>query len=487
MCKILIIDEGKHCLDDLAAKTTDLKIEVHSVSSLNEGQRVSREGGFDIILMRDFVNGHASCKIIQELKNVSSMPEILVYTSGGNPEHAEFALEGGAWDYIIDSEPEKILPDMIRRVVRYRRSKSSSVEHEQRQVRDQLHEHGIVGSSAAIQNCLNMVVRVGQSDASVLITGETGTGKELFATAIHTISGRSAGNLTIIDCAALPSTLVESILFGHAKGSFTGADRSQKGLIKQADGGTLFLDEIGEMPLEIQKKFLRVLQERKYLPVGSSNTETSDFRLIAATNKDLEEMAAKGEFREDLLFRLKTFQLELPPLRIRKIDIAELAYYFRNLYSKRNKLHKKKLSTDYLMTLNQYEWPGNVRELFQAVEYSLADGQYSTILESAHLPINIRLAVTKQKLKRKQEQPHDKQKTELPEKLAAMPTIKEARDKAIREHERRYLERLLALVGDDIKQCCKTTGLSRSRLYDLLKKHDLSRKFTAPRNPEEKR
>ncbi len=483
MYKILVIDEEKRCADGLAANAARLKVEVHLAATLDEGKRISEDDSFDVILMRDIVEGCASCNILQELKNVSSMPEVLIYTSGGNPQHAELALEGGAWDYIIDSEPEKILPDMVKRVVRYRRNKSSSAEEEQRRVRDQLHQHGIIGSSAAIQNCINMVAKIGQSDASVLITGETGTGKELFATAIHHISARSAGNLTIIDCTALPSTLVESILFGHAKGSFTGADKSQKGLIKQADGGTLFLDEIGEMPLEIQKKFLRVLQEQTYLPVGSSKAETSNFRLIAATNKDLEEMVARGEFREDLLFRLKTFQLELPPLRIRKIDIAELAYYFRNLYSKRNKLNKKKLSTDYLITLNQYEWPGNVRELFQAVEYSLADAKDSTILESAHLPVNIRLAVTKQKLERRKEQPPSKQENVLPENLTAMPTIKEDREKIIREQERRYLERLLKLTNGDIKLCCKTAGLSRSRLYDLLKKYDLSQNSTTLHTP----
>ncbi|HKJ64174.1 MAG TPA: sigma 54-interacting transcriptional regulator, partial [Desulfopila sp.] len=301
---------------------------------------------------------------------------------------------------------------------------------------------------------------------------------------IHNISARSTRNMTIIDCAALPSTLVESILFGHAKGSFTGADKAQKGLVKQADGGTLFLDEIGEMPLEIQKKFLRVLQEQKYLPVGSSTPETSNFRLIAATNKDLEDMVEKGEFRGDLLFRLKTFNLELPPLRIRKIDVAELAYYFRNLYSKRHKLHKKKLSTDYLMTLNQYEWPGNVRELFQAVEYSFTDARDSTILESAHLPVNIRLAVTKQKMRQSNQSPPE-QERDLPENLASMPTLKEDRDQTIQVQERRYLERLLKLSDGDIKQCCKTAGLSRSRLYDLFKKYDLNQKTTTLHSREE--
>lgn len=455
---------------------TTLDLEIYHLSDLKEGVHCSEEEKAEIVLMRDIVKGHPSCFVIEDIQNTSFMPDVLIYTEEGDAEHAEYALEGGAWDYVVDVSLAEKLPDMLRRLVRYRRNKEQGKEERRQEVRQQLQHHGIIGSSAAMQNCLNMIARVGQSDASVLITGETGTGKELFTSAIHDISPRQRNNLTIIDCAALPSTLVESILFGHAKGAFTGADKSQKGLVKQADGGTLFLDEIGEMPLEIQKKFLRVLQEQKYLPVGSSSAEKSDFRLIAATNRNLEAMVEEGTFREDLLFRLKTFQLELPPLRSRRADIAELTYHFRNIYCRKNKLKRKKLATDYLMLLSQYHWPGNVRELFQAVEYSITEARESTILEAAHLPVNIRLSVTKQKLQKNEKKQKEQSQTYLPGQLSSMPTMKDDRERAIEAQEKNYLERLLQLSEGDIKQCCETAGLSRSRLYDLLKKYNLSQK-----------
>jgi two-component system NtrC family response regulator len=480
LVKALVIDENKHTADILLRDAARLGIEIYSADTIEEGLlacQVDGEG-FDVVLMRDMVSGHASCFAIQDFRSTLPAPEILIFTEHGDSQHAEHALENGAWDYIVDPFPEKKLTDMLRRVLRYRHSKSHNFEETQREVREQLQYHGIIGSSIAIKNCVNLVAGIAQSDASVLITGETGTGKDLFASAIHNISSRSRKNLTIVDCAALPSTLVESILFGHAKGSFTGADKTQKGLINQADGGTLFLDEIGEMPLEIQKKFLRVLQEREYLPVGSNVPESSDFRLIAATNKNLEAMVEGGTFREDLLFRLKTFQLELPPLRMRRTDISELVYYFRNRYSKRYKLTKKKFSTDYLLMLNRYEWPGNVRELFQAVEYSLTDANQSTILEPVHLPLNIRLSVTKQKLEKLKESPAVSDETVMPNDLSLMPTMKENRERAIQVQEKQYLQNLLRMTGGDIKKCCETADLSRSRLYDLLKKYGLSQNST---------
>lgn len=478
--KALVIDEITTIADSLLRIAPSLDVEIHSVVTLEEGLRACRDDEvvFDVVLMRDIVSGDASCFAIQDFLATPFSPEILIYTDKGDPGHVDHALEGGAWDYIIDPHPENILPDMLRRVLRYCNSKSDVFKALQQEVREQLQDYGIIGSSKAIQNCLNIVTSLAQSDANALITGETGTGKELFAQAIHGISPRSHNNLTIVDCAALPSTLVESILFGHAKGSFTGADKNRKGLIKQADGGTLFLDEIGEMPLEIQKKFLRVLQEREYLPVGSIVPESSDFRLIAATNKDLEAMVEEGTFRDDLLFRLRTFQLELPPLRNRRADIAELAYSFRNRYCNSRKLKKKKLSTDYLMTLKKYEWPGNVRELFQAVEYSITDALESTIMEPVHLPLKIRLAVTKKKLEKNRNQPTILTESALPDNFSSLPTIKEDRERAIQVQEKQYLETLLSVTEGDIKQCCETAGLSRSRLYDLLKKYGLSQNST---------
>jgi two-component system, NtrC family, response regulator len=336
--------------------------------------------------------------------------------------------------------------------------------------------HGIIGRSKAIQNCLNLMARISQSDGNVLIAGESGTGKELFATAIHNFSPRAKKGMIIVDCAALPPTLVESILFGHAKGSFTGADKSQVGLVKQADGGTLFLDEIGELPLEIQKKFLRVIQERRYRPVGGNVEIESNFRLIAATNKDLQAMAEQGAFREDLLYRLRTFHLELPPLRTRVADITELAYYFRDNYCKCRKLKKKQFSSDYLTILTQYEWPGNVRELFQTIEHSLNDALDSTTLYPKQLPVRIRVQVTRKKLAN-QENPGTPTETAggSPITPTALGSLKEARERVIEIEEKKYLERLLAMTNGNVKQSCEIAELSRSRFYDLLKKYQLTK------------
>jgi len=474
---ILIIDNDPRVFDILLKCKDKLDVLLSYAPTLQEGLKKFHSSNCQIILMRDSLPDGYACYAIQDFHNRTQVPEIIIYSTNGDPEHAEVALKSGAWDYIIGPSPEHFLPDLVQRALRYRHSKKDVEPLAQNEIRDQLKHHGIIGHSPAIQKCINFAAKVAQSDSNVLITGDTGTGKELFAAVIHNLSNRASKHLTIVDCAALPSTLVESILFGHAKGSFTGADRAQAGIIKQSDGGTLFLDEVAEMPTEIQKKFLRVIQERKYLPVGSSVETKSDFRLIAATNKDLYAMVEEGTFREDLLFRLKTFHLELPPLRMRATDIAELVYYYRDLYCKRNKLKKKKLSSDYIMFLSQYDWPGNVRELFQAIECSIANAQDSTILYSKHLPLNIRIQIAKNKIKEidipeSEDDEPDSAQTELQD----MPTIKGARDIAIAKQEKKYLNQLLALSKGNIKKCCDTSGLSRSRLYDLLKKYQLSHK-----------
>jgi two-component system NtrC family response regulator len=444
-------------------------------STLQKGLQITRSSPCDVILVRDILPDGAACYEIESLLEPYS-PEIIIYTTAGNADHAEHALKCGVWDYVIDPRPEDCLPELLGRALRFHQSKKNDSQGEEQEIRTELSGHGIIGRSKAMQNCLNLAARISQSDANVLITGESGTGKELFAAAIHNFSSRSQKKLTIVDCASLPSTLVESILFGHAKGSFTGADKAQQGLIMQSDGGTLFLDEVGEMPLEIQKKFLRVIQERTYRPVGSNVELKSDFRLIAATNRDLQAMAKEGLFREDLLFRLKTFHLELPPLRNRSSDITELAYYFRDNYCKIRKLKKKKFSPDYLMVLNQYEWPGNVRELFQAIERSITEAQDSTTLYPQHLPMRIRVQVTRKKLLNQGKTDPGAVKIDVGgQHPQTMVSLKEARDRAIEIEEKKYLERLLAFTDGNIKKCCEISELSRSRLYDLLKKYQLSK------------
>jgi two-component system NtrC family response regulator len=368
--------------------------------------------------------------------------------------------------------------------MRYREEKQGKAEDRRTAAFAELQGEGIVGSSSIMQSCLNIVAKAAQSEANILITGESGTGKELFASAIHKISPRANKRFVIVDCAALPGELVESILFGHEKGAFTGAAKNKSGLVEQAHNGTLFLDEVGELPLDLQKKFLRVLQERSFLPVGGTEQIRSDFRLIAATNKDLDLLQKNGGFREDLLYRLKTFHLELPPLRIRASDITELAYYFRSLYSERTKEKEKSFSPDFLMVLKQYNWPGNVRELFQSLERSLtAAGDHDT-LYPLHLPTNIRVAVTRQVLdaRRGRTEKPDKDKPVRPIDAGNHfsgdnpPTLQEVRQQAIDAEEKRYLQRLMEFTKGDIKKSCRISKLSRSRLYDLLKKYQLTSK-----------
>jgi two-component system NtrC family response regulator len=247
---------------------------------------------------------------LPSLREASSSPEVIIITGAGDPDGAELAIKSGAWDYVqkgATSIKDMMLP--LTRAMEYikeKRTKRPPIV---------LKRAGIAGDSRAIRECLDLVSQAASSQTSVLLTGETGTGKELFARAIHENSSRASKSMVVVDCTALPDTLVEGLLFGHEKGAFTGADKTQEGLIQQADGGTLFLDEIGELPLTVQKTFLRVFAGTPFSTDGGQKERESDFRLVAATNRDLEQMVREGQFRQDLLYRLKAFSIELPPLR----------------------------------------------------------------------------------------------------------------------------------------------------------------------------
>ena len=248
----------------------------------------------------------------------------------------------------------------------------------------------IVGQSKQIQNCLEAVSKASQNDISVLITGETGTGKELFAKAIHENSGRKKNNFIIVDCAALPGDLVESVLFGHTKGAFTGADSDKIGLILLADQGTLFLDEVGELPPIIQKKFLRVLQEKKFRPIGSKKEVSSNFRLVAATHRDLPQMVEQGSFREDFYFRIAATKMELPPLRLRKTDIPYLVTHYMNRKSAVPNECQSEVTPEFMKDLLGYDWPGNVRELLNVIDHAATYSYQGSDLFPKHLPDHIR-------------------------------------------------------------------------------------------------
>ncbi|RJX27629.1 MAG: sigma-54-dependent Fis family transcriptional regulator [Desulfurivibrio sp.] len=487
VAEILVIDQERVFSDSLQELAAVDGMRITRAESIRDGIDCCLAQAYDVVLLKNKLGDGVASEAIPLFVKGEYSPELIVFAEEGDPDEAEQVLTKGAWDYIIYPYSPKSMMELLGRAIRYREEKRGKTEERHTAVFAELQSEGIVGSSSILQSCLNIVAKAAQSDANILITGESGTGKELFASAIHKISPRANKKFVIVDCAALPSELVESILFGHEKGAFTGAARSKSGLVEQAHNGTLFLDEVGELPLDLQKKFLRVLQERIFLPVGGTEQIRSNFRLIAATNKDLDQLQKNGAFREDLLYRLKTFHLELPPLRTRASDITELAYYFRSLYSQRNKEKEKNFSPDFLMVLKQYNWPGNVRELFQALERSItAAGDHDT-LYPLHLPTSIRVAVTRQVLDARQgraEEPGEVMAVRCREPEAAAnffaadnpPTLQEVRQQAIESEEKRYLQRLMEFTRGDIKKSCRISQLSRSRLYDLLKKYQLTSK-----------
>jgi len=348
---------------------------------------------------------------------------------------------------------------------------NSHTAESRQQLVKQLFNSPIIGSSKDLQICLETVFRAAPCDANILIVGETGTGKELFARALHNASLRRQGPMVVVDCTALPKNLVGSLLFGHSKGSFTGANQVQEGVIRQAHSGTLFLDEVGELPVSLQKVFLRVLDERRFRPIGSDQEVDSDFRLVAATNRNLETMVEQGLFRADLLFRLKSFLIELPPLRKRDEDVKELALYHLGRLCARYRIAPKRLAADFLSMLNRYDWPGNVRELVHALEHALFAAKYESILFAKHLPNQIRTQVMKSSLSN-----HAISRPDLSESfLRELPSLHEFREDIFCQAETQYLQDLMVLSKKDIHAACQLSGLSRSRLYALLKKHAISR------------
>ena len=301
-----------------------------------------------------------------------------------------------------------------------------------------------------MKDAYHLLSEATSTDVNVLITGETGTGKELFAKAIHDNSRRAGESFVVVDCAALQGTLIESILFGHEKGAFTGAVQSRVGLIKQADGGTLFLDEVAELPLSLQKVFLRVLQERRFRPLGAQKEVESNFRLIAATNRDLEGMVRLGQFREDLLYRLRAQTIALPPLRESKEDIVPIAVYHTEKICKRSGLDAKTFSSDFIEALLSYHWPGNVRELVNAIERAVAAASSASTLFRKHLPREMRI-----ELIRTSTGNHSLSggKTDI---LPAnhLPPLKELRASVYAKAEKEYLTDLLKMTAGNINQAC---------------------------------
>ncbi|HQG30313.1 MAG TPA: sigma-54 dependent transcriptional regulator [Deltaproteobacteria bacterium] len=462
--RILVIDDDKLVCSSIANVSRTLGYNSAQAFTLEEGLDAVRADPYDIVFLDVRMPDGNGIDIIPQICRNTGSPEVIVITAYGDPDSVDLALSRGAWDYIEKPFSKTDLAQLLKDAVLYHESSTLP------QTALDFEKEGIIGHSPGMKKCLTLLSKTLSNDASVLISGETGTGKELFARAIHNHSLRAGNDFVVVDCAALPPNLVESILFGHEKGSYTGADRAQHGLVTQAHKGTLFLDEVGELPLSIQKKFLRVLQEGKFRPIGKSSEVESDFRVISATNRDLEDLVQNKRFRKDLLFRLRSITIDLPPLRDRIDDIPDLTNHYLKRHSKKYGMKPKRVSAAFRDILLQYSWPGNVRELIHALESAMAVAHDSPILVPKHLPYHIHVQVKRNAAAKKQSQ-HENHRIFGD---ASLPSLKDVREEAVSEIEEQYLKELLRQTKSDIKGACKVSGLSRSRLYALLKKYEIS-------------
>ena len=463
MVNVLIIDDDEMFGEMLSDMVQDMGYGVKSARTLDEGLQEAVSGSFDVVFLDVRMPDGSGLEVLPKLREQPAPPEVIIITGAGDPDGAELAILNGAWDYIEKQSSIKKMTLALSRALQYRQEKKAKTP------KVALKLEGIVGKSPQMRACYDILAQAAESDANVMIVGETGTGKELFARAIHANSTRANKPFVVVDCAAMPESLVESALFGYEKGAFTGADRPQVGLIKQADGGTLFLDEVGELPLIMQKAFLRVLQERRFRPLGARQEVESNFRLLVASNKDFEQMVAEGLFRKDLLFRLRSITIELPPLRERPEDIRDLVMYHTAKLCESYDIGPKGFSPEFFDCLVAYDWPGNVRELINTLERALAAARHEPTLYPNHLPSHIRIKVARCAVSKENHVKEDSLR------VAVLPKLKDYREAAVARAEKQYLQDLMVLTDNDIKEACRVSSLSMPRLYALLKKHRVNR------------
>lgn len=470
MTNILIIDDDKKMCDMISFLVQEINYNADHALTLADGLKKAVSGNYDAVFLDVSLPDGNGIDILDQIRSCSSTPEVIIMTGFGDPDGAEIAIKKGAWDYLSKPLSSQNIILLLNRIVKYRDSLENNYKPPVL-----LNRKDIIGNSGKLTACLETVAQAANSEANILITGETGTGKELFARAIHNNSQRPDEIFVVVDCAALPETLIESSLFGYEKGAFTGANHSQEGLIKLADGGTLFLDEVGELSMELQKAFLRVLQERKFRPIGGKQELRSNFRLISATNKNIDQLVKKGHFREDLLYRLRTFSIELPPLRERLEDIKALAIHYTMIICSKYKIETKGFSHDFFDSLFSYFWPGNIRELVSTLEETIYMAKHESTLLPQHLPNRIRIEVAKSLVKPPKVPPKTNTLYEDDFDIVDIPKYKIFQETVLADLDKKYFQDLIATTKGNIKKACEISGLSRSGLYAILKKYNISR------------
>lgn len=396
----------------------------------------------DLVISDIRLPGLSGLSLLESLKNEDNSPALLLITAFGTVDQAVDALKQGADDFLTKPLDVEHLLLSVKRILEHR-----SLQRELKRYRQQQKgPGGLVGQSPSMRKLYDQIERIAPADGSVLITGESGTGKELVAKALHQLSDRAEQSFQAVNCAGIPADLMESEFFGHAAGAFTGAQKKRQGLLKQADGGTLLLDEIGEMPMALQAKLLRVLQEGTIRAVGSDEEETVNVRILAATHQDLEQQVEDGCFRQDLFYRLETFSLRVPPLRERGEDIERLANYFLQQLQKNSDKPVRSISPAALEQLYCYRFPGNVRELQNAIERAFTFSRDDKIAVE-DLP---------QRILDSEHEPDVEYGTEWP---------------TLDEYQNQYIRKVLAHAEGNKSKAAEILGVTRRTLYRWLEQH----------------
>jgi len=440
---ILIVDDEDATRELCRDIALEMGLEVHTASTTSEALETLEQSPVDVVVTDLRVPQLGGLELLKRIGSSQPNTSVMVLTQYGTIETAVAATRLGARDYVTKPFHVEELRTKIERLIQ-----SVELDHENRVLREQLRTRpgfgGLIGVSTKMQRVYKMVEKVSQHNYPVLILGESGTGKELVARSIHFLGVRQNKPFVPVDCSGLVPTLIESELFGHMKGAFTGAQHARAGLLESGNGGTVFLDEIGDLPVDLQSKLLRALQEREIRPVGATDRVRIDLRIIAATNRDLESAIRAGAFRQDLYFRLNVMQIKLPPLRERKSDIPLLVSFFLEKFSDSQRPIRT-ISEDAMRRLMVYDWPGNVRELENAVERAVALGS-GPILHIADLPSNLQQSSNEKSL----------ESNELT---------------TIDEMIRRAILRALRETNGDKLAAARLLGIGKTTLYRKLKQY----------------
>ncbi|SDF83431.1 sigma-54-dependent transcriptional regulator [Desulfovibrio legallii] len=515
MARILIVDDEALMRTMATEACARLGHTAATAADLAAGLELGRAGA-DVVLLDVWLPDGNGLERQNDFAHLPGRPDVIIVTGHGDGDAVEAALRSGAWEFLCKPLRVRDIEQCLRQVLAFRQQRNPAPEA---LLLDSGH---IAGAGAEMSRALKLLGQAARSEVNVLLLGETGVGKEVFAKALYRNSPRAARPLVTVDCASLPDTLVESHLFGHSRGAFTGADRAREGLLLAADKGTLFLDEVGDLPLAVQGAFLRALEQRRFRPVGELREVESDFRLVAATNRDLDVMVKEGRFRADLLYRLQGMTIRIPPLRRRRDEIPALARQAAMRFCLRNDLPEKSLAQPLMDILLDYPWPGNVRELIHCLERACLAAGKADVLLPAHLPTSVRVDAARRRLggvertaqpcasgpepgkperwepaagglsrgqdagrptreawaqgpapfappapPAARDAPAAPQAATWPEGDAPLPDLRGWK----RQAEAAYVRRLWSQCGGDARKAAAVAGVSRGHWYELLKKH----------------